>query len=825
MNGLGWIGRDLRHAVRSLVRDRTSVVLALVALSLGIGSATVIFSVAYSVFVNTLPYKDPGRVVHFYITAADRPGRSAWYPVEEFLDYRAQNQVFSDVLGGASMEVLYRLDNGTYRVRGAIIDPHALRALGVAPVLGRDMTDADGAANAPPTFLMSDRMWNERFNRDPDVLGMTLDLNGTFRTLIAVLPPRVLLHNADVFFPTTITPDLTDAVVAGPANRPLDVWTYARLKPGVSKAQAAANIDVIAHNEARLHPTRYPQNFSISVVSLADAYTAESLQQMVYILIGAVLMLLLIACSNVANLLLARAAARETELALRASLGSSRARLMHLLLAESFVLAVAGTIVGGALAFAGLQWARAAIPANLLPAGMAIRFSTQAFWTTIAVTVVTTLLCGIAPALRAARGNLGARLAGSGKGVGLSSGHGRLRTIFVTIQVTLAIVLLVGAGLMMRTLISLRNIDPGIDTTNVLVGRFSFPQNQRATPAERSQFVRQVVERVGTIPGVLAASPSIGVPLEGSAVLTVSVPGGVSSAPPRSMLELVGSGYFRAIGLSVVNGRPIEAADVEGARHVAVVNRAFVRQFFGETNPIGRPITFPPLDGMMNAAGGPSGAPHPVLFDVVGVVADARNGGLERDVQPEVFLPFTAPPITTGALVVKAAVNPLSLQHQVEQEIWKVDRGVALMNVATLDDLVHRDSMAAPAFGFGLLGTFAAIGLVLAAIGVFSVMAYSVSLQTRDIGIRIALGAEPRGVLRMALWKGLRPVLVGVVLGAAASYALSRLMANQIYGVTATDPWTFAAVVIILIIVGAAACVLPARRATRIDPLTALRAE
>jgi putative ABC transport system permease protein len=235
---------------------------------------------------------------------------------------------------------------------------------------------------------------------------------------------------------------------------------------------------------------------------------------------------------------------------------------------------------------------------------------------------------------------------------------------------------------------------------------------------------------------------------------------------------------------------------------------------------------FPSLNQAMSAAGRGSGPPpRPVLFDVIGVVADARNGGLERDVQPEVFLPFTAAPIVAGALVVKAAVNPLSLQHQIEQEIWKVDRGVALMNVATLADLVHRDAMAAPEFGFGLFGTFALIGLVLAAIGVFSVMAYSVSLQTRDIGIRIALGAEPGGVLRMVLWKGLRPVLVGVVLGASASYALSRLMANQIFGVTATDPWTFAAVVIILLIVGAAACVLPARRATHIDPLTALRAE
>ena len=500
MNAWEWMWRDLRYAVRSLLRDRGSVALASLALSLGIGATTVIFSVVYSVLINAFPFKDPTRVVHFYVNAPGRTGGSHWYPVNEFVEYRDQNSVFSRVLGGVSLEVLYKLENATYRVRGAFLDTQALTALGVRPLLGRDLTAADGAPEAPPTFLISDRHWSERFNRDPGVLGRTLEINGTSRTLIAILPPRFLLHGADIFFPMTITADLTEATIASEGTQLPFLWTYALLKPGVTNEQAAANIEVIARNLARLHPERYPPQFNVTVRSLADVYTANTLKEMVYILIGAVVMLLMIACSNVANLLLARATARDTELALRASLGASRARLMHQLLAESFVLAAAGTAIGSLLAYLGIQWVRAAIPANALPSEMEIRFSSGALIATIGVTVLTTLLCGLAPALRAARRNLQGRLIGSGKGVGLRSGHGRLRTVLVAVQVTLAIVLLVGAGLMMRTLIAIRQIDPGLNPKNVLVGQLAFPQHQRQTPGERILFLQQVLEKIGVTP-------------------------------------------------------------------------------------------------------------------------------------------------------------------------------------------------------------------------------------------------------------------------------------------------------------------------------------
>jgi putative ABC transport system permease protein len=532
-------------------------------------------------------------------------------------------------------------------------------------------------------------------------------------------------------------------------------------------------------------------------------------------------MLLFIACSNVANLLMARATARETELAMRASLGASRWRLMQQLLTESFVLAATGTLIGGFLAFAGIQWVKAAIPAYSLPAEMEIRFSSQALLATIAVTMFTTLLCGLAPAFRAARGDLQKRLSGSGKGVGLRTGHGRLRTMLVFVQMTLAIILLVGAGLMMRTLFTLQHIDLGLNPENVLVGRFAFPQDQRQTPealqtmyAKRMQFLRQAIEKIRTLPGVVAASPSFGFPLQPGPSVHVKIPGATQTDRLASALEFVGEDYFRALGLPLVSGRLLSQTDVDGARKVVVVNRHFVKEILGGGNAIGQTFTY-----------GDGDREPLTLFEIVGVVGDTRNRGLQNDIRPQVFLPYTIPGIPINSIVLRTSVNPQSLEHAVRRQIWAVDQSVALMDAMSLEEVLHRDSLAEPKFGASLLSAFAGIGLILSAIGVFSVIAYTVSLQTHDIGIRMALGAAPGAVMRMIVLKGLRPIIAGVVIGVAASYALSRLLANQIYGVKATDPWTFAVSVIVLVAAGAAACMLPARQATKVDPLVAVRYE
>jgi putative ABC transport system permease protein len=633
------------------------------------------------------------------------------------------------------------------------------------------------------------------------------------------MPPRFLLFRADVFVPVKLTRDMTNTVVGGTGDQPLFViWVAGRLKPGVGMEQAASDCDVIARNEARIYPNLYPEQFKVSVDSIVDQSASVPMQRMIYILLGAVMMLLLIACSNVANLLLARATARERELAVRASLGASRGNLIRQLLTESFVLAAAGAAIGCFLAYGGLQLVKAMIPPNSAPEEAVIALNSGALVATGAITLLTTLLCGLAPALRAARGDLHGRLMGSGKGVGASSTHGGLRNVLVAIQVALSIVLLVGAGLMMRTFLALEHVDLGFNPKNLLVGRVVFPPGTYGTVAQKQAFFRQVLPRISAIPGVLATSESIAPPADGSINSSVTVPGRTHSDMWVSSLELVSAGYFQTVGLPLLRGTTLSPQDVDTARQVAVINRRLAHDFFGNEDPIGRTIKFDVLDHVPDA-------PHNAFFQIVGIVGDARNQSLEKPPAPDAFIPYSVTAIASRTILVRTAVDPTSVLGNVREEIASVDQSVALSNVGPLEERLNHDYMAAPEFALVLLGIFAGIGLILSAIGVFSVMAYTVSLQTHDIGVRMALGAQPSRVLRMVLLKGLQPISVGIGAGLFASWGLTRLLARQIYGVTATDPWTFGGVVIALAAVGIVACLIPALRATQVDPLIALRYE
>lgn len=823
MNILSAIWRDLIYGVRSLLKDRGSVASALLALSLGIGATTVIFSVVDQVLLEPYPYKDQNQLVHFYIhdMKSREPYGRQWYTVPEFLDYRAQNHVFSAVMGGGSMDVLYTMGGVTFQTRGALIEPFYPAELGIQPILGRELTDFDGEPGAPQVFIMGYQMWRQKFNGDPEALGMTLTLNGVPRTLVAIMPPRFRSNAANLWIPIGITPGLTDAVRGESGDDPLFLWTTARLKPGVSMEQAAADIDVIARNEARIYPNLYPKQFKVVVSRQADPYISASLRTMIYILVGAVLMLLLIACSNVANLLLARAMAREKELAIRRALGASRERLIRQLLVESFVLAAAGAVIGCSLAYAGLQWVRTSIPQGTFPVEVVIVLNKRTLLATLGVTLLTTLLCGLVPALRATRGDLQSRLTGTGRGAGEGRGHGRLRAALVAAQAGLAVVLLSGAGLMMRTFFALEHVDLGFDPRDVLVARVVFPARQYIQAAQKELFYRQVLERLGVLPGVVSASATSAFPVEYVSKTEASIPGKIHTDTWNSALDFVSADYFKTLGMPLVRGRVFSETDVSSARTVAVINRAFAHDFLGPDDPLGRTIKFGVFDRVV-------GAPHDAAFEIVGVVGDALNDGIESAPAPEAFLPnTTAPGWGTQLFLLRTAVSPISLLPSVRQAIWQTDPNVALADAdsGSLESILYKNDMAAPAFGLGLLAIFGTIGLTLAAIGMFSVMLHSVSLQTREIGIRMALGAQPDGVLKMVLLRGLRPVLAGVAAGFLASYGLTRLMASVIYGISAADPWTFAGSAVILVIVALLACSVPAWRATKVDPTVALRYE
>jgi len=371
---------------------------------------------------------------------------------------------------------------------------------------------------------------------------------------------------------------------------------------------------------------------------------------------------------------------------------------------------------------------------------------------------------------------------------------------------------------MMRTFFALDHVDLGFNPKNLLVARIVFPNNTYKTAPQKQVFFREVLQRVESLPGVTSATESITLPVEGTVTTQVTIPGKTHSDTWTSALELVSEDYFKTVGVPLVRGAELSASDVDTGRRIAVVNRKLAHDFFGDDDPIGRTIQFDVLNRVADA-------PHDAAFQIVGIVGDALNGGLDKPVSPEAFIPYTITGIASRTILVRTAVPPLSILPDVRQQISSVDHAVALTGTGAFDDILHRDAVTAPEFGLVLLSVFAGIGLVLSAIGVFSVMSYSVSLETHDIGIRMALGAQPQGVLKMVLLKGMRPILAGVAVGVAASFGVTRLMASQIYGVSATDPWTFIAVVLVLAIVGMGACFLPARRATQVDPLIALRYE
>jgi putative ABC transport system permease protein len=539
---------------------------------------------------------------------------------------------------------------------------------------------------------------------------------------------------------------------------------------------------------------------------------------MLFSLMAAVSMLLLIACSNVANLLLARATAREKEIAIRASLGASRTRLTLQLMMESFILAAGGCLAGCLFAYAGIKGVLAALPPGLIPSETVITLNLRVLMFSVGVTLITTLLCGLAPAFHSVRGELQNRLRDTNKGTQTGFRHGRFRSGLVVSQVALSIVLLVGAGLMMRSLFALQHVDLGLTADHILVARTPLPKGRYETAEQKRVFFRQVLQKISALPGVVAVTETSTLPPYGGIGSEVTVPGKTHAETWNSIFQLCSEGYFPTLGIRLVRGRLLSEADVESARHVIVANQTLVRNFFGKEDPIGKSIKFNLLDTLPES-------PKDAYFEIIGVVADVKNRGIQESPQPESFMPYSVSGAGERGVLVRTAVEPLSMLKNVRNEIWSVDRGVALTFTGTLEGYLEQFSYSQPRFGLILFGVFAGIGLVLVAIGVFSVMAYSVSLQTHEIGIRMALGAQQSSVLKMILGKGLLIIAIGIAVGELASFGLTRLIKSQIWGVSSHDPMTFAAVLAVLVVVGISACLVPARRATQVDPLVALRYE
>jgi putative ABC transport system permease protein len=809
--------RDLKFGLRNLKKDRRFSFLAIFALALGIGSTTVVFSVFYNLLFDPFAYKDANRLVvvsiHDVAQAGNDGGTS--YSIPEYVAIREQNHVFEDVAGGYQIDLLYDAGGGTHDTLGTYLTTNNFQFFGVPPFLGRWITEQDGSPGAPPVFVIGYKLWKNEFNGDPAIVGKTFTLNGKRRTLVGVMPPRFKPYGTLIWLPLSLSAGAEGTVY--PGNWPVYLYTLGRLKPHVNLETASADLDVIARRLAKDYPKDFPERFTVSTPWVADSLMGP-FKGMLYALLAAVLMLLLIACSNVANLLLARATVREREIAVRASLGASRGRLVRQLLAESFVLASAACIVGCIFAYFGMQGVMATIPQDRISGEAVIGLNPAVLLFSLVVTILTTFICGLAPGFHAVPGNLHQRLISSGRGASAGLGHGQFRSGLVIVEVALSIVLLAGAGLMMRSLFALTHVDLGFNPERVLYARLATPSAVYNRSHQKGIFMEQVLARVKALPGVSAATIAHSqLPLFGLRS-NLSVFAITDSQRREAMIELCSDGYFQTLGLQLLRGKLLSQADVASTRKVAVVNQALAHSYFGNRDPLGQKIRFSAFDEIPEA-------PHDTYFEIIGVVTNFKNQGLQEPSMPEAFLPYTLLVNDVAAFLAKTTVDPNSLLTSVQREVWAVDPDVGVNQSGSIESFLELYAYKEPQFDLVTLGSFAGIGLLLVVIGIFSVMGYTVALRTREIGIRMALGAQRGNILGMVLKSGFALIAAGALIGLLGSFALTRFIASQIWGVSVTDPWTFGAVVAVILIAGLVACMLPARRATRVDPLVALRYE
>ena len=814
---MGTLGQDLRYALRNLGKTPGFAIVAMITLALGIGASTAIFSVIDNILMEPFPYPDAQRFMSVLIHDTERsePGGRAAFSGPEFLDYVQQNHVFDRAIANDRVDVLYRSGEGTERFDGNYVTPGTFEFLGMPALLGRVMQPADYEPGAPPVFVLRYKTWVKHFGADPQIVNKTFVLNRTARTLIGIMPPRFGWGDADMWIPAKPSKAVTNSAYAGAF--PQFWFLLGHLKPGVSMKEAESDLTVVAQRLATVYPKDYPKHFSVQIESLTNLVVGR-FRTTLFIVLAAVGLLLLIGCGNVANLLLARATTREKEFAIRSALGANRWRLIRQLLVESLILAMGGAAVGTLLAWGGLKFLVALMPQQIIPAEAVIRLNTPVLVFTLCVAVLTALVFGLVPALKAARKDLNEPLRDSGKGVSGGFRHGRLRDAVVVLEVGLSLTLLVAAGLLMRSFVALREVHLGLQPDHIFVARIPLPPERYKTADQIAGFYRPLLQRLEALPGVLEATETSTLPPYGGIPSDIEIPGKTHAEKWNALFQLCSEGYFPVLKIQFVDGRAFTEAEVNGARKLAVVNQTFVKKYLGNENPIGKQVRIARLTEFDDPVKEP-------MFEIIGLVADAKNHGLQDPIEPEVWVPYTVTGSAFRGILVRTAQEPMTMMNVVRHEIWATDANVALTLTGTLEGYISQFSYAGPRFGFLLMTIFGAIGLVLVTIGVYSVLAYTTTRRTQEIGIRMALGAKSSDVLGMVIRMGLRLVGIGVGLGLIASVAIGRVIATQLWGVSAYDPWTLTCVPAVLLITGLLASWLPARRAANVDPLVALRYE
>src|SRR5215204_2074834 len=799
--------RDLRYAIRALLRQPGFTAAVVLTLALGIGANTAIFSVVNGVLLRPLPYPNDAQLMMLRTRFASGQTETASLP--DYTDWKAQSSSFSRVSAYASSnDNLAAVGGEPERVPSARVLPDFFATLGVSPSAGRWFLPEEFVFGAHRVVVLSHGLWQRRFGANRSIIGQTITLNARPYTVVGVAPESMRLPaRAQLWSPYTYDP-------AGrpPGRRSDFLAVVARLKPGVTEARARADMNAVGRRLAETYP-RTNEGVGVEVQSLHDRLVG-SIRPALLVFTAAVALVLLIACANVANLLLARATAREREMAVRAALGAGRNRLVRQMLTESLVLSAAGGALGLTLAWWGVQALKAAAPPTL-PRLNEIGLDPVALGFTAMAVVVTGLLFGLAPAMRGSAFALHATLSAGGR-AGIGGGRGeRLRGILVVAQVALALVLLVGSGLLVRTFSRLQEVDLGFDSGHVLTAQIVLPAAKYPGAEQQLTFFNALRERLAATPGVQVVGLTTDVPLGGGYnYLTFNVIGRAAAGPGESSPDAIPTTaspeYFSAMKIPLQAGRLFDVTDVPNGPQVAIVNRELVQKHFAGQNPIGERITF----------GNPTDSTG--WMTIVGVVGSTRLEGVGLETYPQVFIPLTQAPVPFLYVVARTTGDPLALAPVLRRELTTLDPAQPISDVASMDERAA-SSVAQFKLNSVIVTLFATVALVLASVGIFAVISYAVAQRTREIGIRMALGAARTDVLRLIVRDGMSPAVIGVVIGTAGAFGVTRLMRSLLFGVSATDPMVFGAVATMLVMVAIGACYLPARRASRVDPNVALR--
>jgi putative ABC transport system permease protein len=797
--------QDARYGLRMLLKKPGFTLTAVITLALGIGATSTIFSFVNGILLRPLPYQDSERLVLLDETATKRGIASMGVSFPNFLDWREQNRVFTGVAAYGGGNYTLTGSGEPEQLSGADISYNTFEILGVAPVLGRTFTAEEDRPENDLVVILGYRLWERRFGANPEIIGQKLTLNNRSRTVIGVAPP-------DFKFP-----DVVDLWV--PLALDTTRWTrtdhglsaIARLKPGVTLEQSQSDLTAVARRIEEANPVTN-EGLGVNVIPLREGLVSDY-RKALLLLMGVVGLVLLIACANVANLLLARASTRAKEVAIRTALGAGRWRVFRQLLTESVVLGLMGGALGLGLAFWGLDLLLAAIPIEF-PFWMKFNLDGRVLGFATGVALLTGLIFGAAPALQASRVELNEALKEGGRDASGAGSHRLLRSLVVA-EVALSLVLLIGAGLMMRSFMRLQHTNPGLNPENLLTLRVDLPGAKYNTPEKRRTFYKELLERIGSLPGVEAAGAVSNLPLGGDIwgrSLTVEgfpvLP--VGQAPMINHCVITPN-YFRSMGIPILVGRDFTDADTRDSMRVTIIDERLAREYWPNESPLGKRVRFGPPEN------------NEPWHTVVGVVGAVKHESLSLTRRKTVYLPYAEITIDDLSLAVRAA-NPESLTPAIRGQVKAMDTDLPIINARTMTEVISR-SVWQPRLYAILFGVFAAVALALASIGVYGVMAYSVSERTREIGIRVALGAQAGDVLKLVVAQGMTLTLIGAGLGLGGAFGLTRLMQTLLFEVSATDPLTFAGLAALLSAVALVACYLPARRATKVDPMVALRCE